>query len=59
MYRNRNIHIMELIGSVSLFLYGFIATLVSMEISWRLASRRTKKSISSSRQEVKMPQWTV
>ncbi len=46
---------MELIESVSLILGGFIATLVSMEIGWRLASRRTKKA----RQEVKMPQWTV
>lgn len=55
-----NIYIMDLIENVALVLSGFITTLVSMEVGWRLASRQTnKKSVSSSKQEVRRPQWTV
>jgi hypothetical protein len=55
MYKNCNIYIMELIENIVWIASGFIATLVSMEIGWRLASKKHTKP----RQEVKMPQWTV
>jgi hypothetical protein len=46
---------MELIENIVWIASGFIVTLISMEIGWRLASKkRTKLG-----QEVKMPQWTV
>jgi hypothetical protein len=46
-YTSCNIYIMELIENIVWALSGFIPTLVGMEIGWRLASRQTKKPISS------------
>jgi len=38
---------MELIESVVWIVTGFIPTLITMEVGWRLTSKQTKKSISS------------
>jgi len=38
---------MELIENVVWILGGFIGTLITMEASWRLASKQTKKSTRS------------
>lgn len=46
-YKSCNIYIMELIKNVVWVLSGFIATLITMEVGWRLANKQTEKSISS------------
>jgi hypothetical protein len=40
MYRTCNICIMELIEGIVWVLSGFIPTLITMEVAWRLARRK-------------------
>jgi len=41
-----NTYIMELIENIVWIVGGFITTLVTMELAWKLARRQTKKSIT-------------
>jgi hypothetical protein len=43
MWKNCNINIMEMIESIVWIMTGFISTLVTMEIAWRLAKGHTRK----------------
>lgn len=43
MWKNCNIHIMEMIEGIVWIMTGFISTLVTMEVAWRLAKAQTRK----------------
>jgi hypothetical protein len=45
---------MELIENVVWIMSGFIGSLITMEVAWRLASRRTKKLANDRLQKEKM-----
>ncbi len=50
---------MELIENVVWIVSGFIASLVSLEVGWRLASSRWTNKKSASQELKRLPQWTV
>ena len=43
MWKNCDIYIMEMIESVVWIMTGFISTLVTMEMAWRLAKTQPRK----------------
>ena len=43
MWENCNIYIMEMIESIVWIVTGFISTLVTMEVAWRLAKAQARK----------------
>jgi hypothetical protein len=43
MWENCNTYIMEMIESIVWIMTGFISTLVTMEVAWRLAKAHARK----------------
>jgi hypothetical protein len=43
MWKNCNIYIMEMIESIVWIMTGYISTLVTMEVAWRLAKAHARK----------------
>ena len=43
MWKNCNIYVMEMIESIVWTVTGFISTLVTMEVAWRLAKAQARK----------------
>ena len=43
MWENCNIYIMEMIESIVWIMTGFISTLVTMEVAWRLSKAHARK----------------
>jgi hypothetical protein len=43
MWNNSNIYIMEMIEDIVWIMTGFISTLVTMEIAWRLAKAHARR----------------
>ena len=43
MWKNCDIYIIEMIESIGWIMTGFISTLVTMEVAWRLAKAHARK----------------